>query len=412
MGSELDPYYDPDIRLALTKAINLGRATIDECRPFTLLNFDLLMSLSASASQMASGELVTTVVDSSNTSQQVKIPIIIKIFSPFYDLYVDGGLTYESAALKRLNVLVGGFHTPHLVVSYGLYKCKRGIKSILTSLDDDQMVKFMRFIQKMKFPSNEANFLDLNMTYMERADGRDFDDTLKLILALKQPSEIASGLVLLKHALAQVLYTLMVFDEARIVHNDLHLGNIIVGSYRQKVRLVYFVSAKSYFELNTHIIVKLIDMDHSFIESLGANPIHSGMCKTYGVCSYFHPKFDLYTLLSVLYAPVLKAQPGDIARSPVLNFLHSIWHTSIRDPKYQRPDRMPFYGRLCATKTTGCEAGLVQTDAEIRPVRSVLEHVVRIRPIEELSTAGLRANQVYTMQFIDRRAVLGKLGLI
>jgi len=100
--------------------------------------------------------------------------------------------------------------------------------------------------------------------------------------------------------LFQILYCLCVLNVHKIMHNDLHSGNILISTLDKKVKLKYKVSGVN-FEIKTQHIVYIFDWDRAYIESLGPNPLNEGeLCDTLNMCNKWNPFYDLYTILCSL----------------------------------------------------------------------------------------------------------------
>lgn len=103
--------------------------------------------------------------------------------------------------------------------------------------------------------------------------------------------------------LFQVFYALELLQRFRLVHNDLHTGNVLVMQLPVKVRLGFKVNLPSVdmFSFETRYIPYLFDWDYSYSELLGDNPkLNDRRARDYGITNVFKPTMDIYTLLCYL----------------------------------------------------------------------------------------------------------------
>jgi len=117
--------------------------------------------------------------------------------------------------------------------------------------------------------------------------------------------------------LFQLLYSLEVMARFKIMHNDLHTGNILLAKFAKPIVFTFLVGKKM-FRINTRYVPYFFDWDFGYNASLGANPKIDNWANGFGIYNNFTPKFDLYTLacslnfqgpvLSDFDIPVTKAQ--------------------------------------------------------------------------------------------------------
>jgi len=98
----------------------------------------------------------------------------------------------------------------------------------------------------------------------------------------------------------QIVYSLEVLFRHKIVHNDLHLDNILVIFLPTPIKMGFIVD-KRYYILETSRIPIIYDFDFSYSEKLGNNPKMEGIDKdrfaSMGMKNSLSSRRDLYTLL-------------------------------------------------------------------------------------------------------------------
>lgn len=95
----------------------------------------------------------------------------------------------------------------------------------------------------------------------------------------------------------QLVYSLAVMGQFRLIHNDIHYGNILVKKLKHPVKML-FSSGKQSWVIKTKYIPYIFDWDRSYTEILGNNPINdTKICLEKNICNRFSSKFDLFVLL-------------------------------------------------------------------------------------------------------------------
>ena len=99
--------------------------------------------------------------------------------------------------------------------------------------------------------------------------------------------------------LFQIVYSLEVMSRFKIMHNDLHDGNILVMILKDPITLKYIVSGKT-FVVQTKFIPYLFDWDTGYIEIFGDNPKLDEFFQNINASNNFDPIRDVYTLFCYL----------------------------------------------------------------------------------------------------------------
>lgn len=161
-------------------------------------------------------------------------------------------------------------------------------------------------LKKLGKKANTIDFRKLQMVVTKRMDGHPMRRWVHEIL----PSMGEAGQTrFLKDVLLQLATTLMVFKQFRLMHNDLHLGNIFVERLRTPNRRSFKLGDRHY-EYDVQFWVQIYDFDRSTVRSSdrmgdvdNAKLADGGgnSCKKYGACNDFRPLADWFRCLWSLY---------------------------------------------------------------------------------------------------------------
>lgn len=98
----------------------------------------------------------------------------------------------------------------------------------------------------------------------------------------------------------QIVYSLAVMGQFFIVHNDLHVGNILVVDYEQNITLKFIVDNKT-FVVATRYVPYIFDWDNGYTPDLGDNSmikLNYKRGRTHG--NTFDSRRDLYVIMCML----------------------------------------------------------------------------------------------------------------
>jgi hypothetical protein len=203
---------------------------------------------------------------------------------------------------------------------------------------------------------------DMTLNKALNADQRNTLDTEGLLV---QPEAI-------REIVFQVIFALACMAELQIQHNDLHLGNILIGRHQPKGFLAsfrkakdknnigYFFKGKLYEIKDQQFQVRLFDWDHAYVPSMGQN---HGLLREhlvqFGLGNVFNPRYDLFMFLMHLkaeYAIFKKEYLG--ALLDFSNFVDDVIKPEIQ--------KMAVKNRLCKQVKNKCVA---LTDAELTNIK-------------------------------------------
>jgi hypothetical protein len=119
--------------------------------------------------------------------------------------------------------------------------------------------------------------------------------------------------------LFQLIYSIHVMGKFRLMHNDMHIANILVVEYPVERKMSFTVANRT-FLIRTKYIPYIFDWDNAYVEKLGPNPNIYNDSK-YGVSNKFSDKSDLFMLFC-------KMKTKDLDKYPKLKkYLKSSYYT-------------------------------------------------------------------------------------
>lgn len=135
---------------------------------------------------------------------------------------------------------------------------------------------------------------------------------------------------ILEIIMIQLAQALSVLASKRIMHNDLHFGNIFVETFDQVQTIQYIFPRKLNF--HTKFVVTIFDFDRGATPNIRNKGLDNIYCPLVGQCSDYQPKFDWYTVLSHLISNAIENHmPSDQIR-PFIQILGSLY-----EPRKQTP---------------------------------------------------------------------------
>ena len=106
------------------------------------------------------------------------------------------------------------------------------------------------------------------------------------------------------NVLFQVMYTCYCMTLRKMVHNDLHSGNVIVEIFTKPKYMSYIIHNKLYViytQYNAHVL----DYDRCYVQSLGKNPYLDetiGFCESYSQCNQIIENKDMLKIVCGIFA--------------------------------------------------------------------------------------------------------------
>ena len=228
-----------------------------------------------------------------------------------YEDYPNISLLYEKRIYKEIiNDLISKRYTPNLLLYVTSFTCNNFISSNIIN-KDIYMKNYLRQIQQKnlsdpdnrpKFDVNEANIMILEMgkgkslrSYMSNDLFRfnNLNDTLKN----------------LKEVLIQCLYSLEVFNQVGLQHQDSHFENIFVEKLDATKPLYYFYEENKCLNVNLQWMIKFFDWDRGFSTKLKNKGVLNligteSICLSYAQCNRTQKLLDLTKFLCYFYTEI------------------------------------------------------------------------------------------------------------
>jgi hypothetical protein len=152
-----------------------------------------------------------------------------------------------------------------------------------------ELVEKLQVLNRM-FPTLPMNFI-MTGSSQTVVSAKDFFKNLERG-SLLSPHEYSS-------IIFQFFYALYVMSEYRIVHNDNHMGNVLIQKLPKEVTLDLTIGIFN-VKFSTKYIVKFFDWDRAYCQEIGENPITSGYLFTRNV-STFVPGRDFSAFVCFMY---------------------------------------------------------------------------------------------------------------
>ena len=124
-------------------------------------------------------------------------------------------------------------------------------------------------------------------------------------------TDISTNLVEFWNILFQACYACYCMSLSKMVHNDLHSGNIFIEDLKKPVQMVYVVNGNKIL-IETRYKALIYDFDRAYVERLGRNKmIEGGNCSIASQCNIYIENKDIVKILCYVYNNVpyeLKSQ--------------------------------------------------------------------------------------------------------
>jgi len=245
----------------------------NSCNISELLINPELMAVGASESILITGKI-------KNSDKEIVIKLTFKSKT-------NNSFEIEREVYKITNQLVTNYHTPHLILNYGIVKC-----------NDYQLIE--KVDKKVKKLSENCDLNSAWLLILEKMKGLTLYSFIK---DYKPDYDVISQIMF------QIIWTLLNFERINLMHNDLHTYNIFISVQDEPKTFVYSFNSEHVFALKTKYVVKIFDYDRSYCGSskLNKNPLintflYGEECTGYGQCNKFTPAFDFLTIAWNLYA--------------------------------------------------------------------------------------------------------------
>lgn len=329
----------------LTKKILIGKLPVLGCKFVDYLDFRRMNIMNTGASD---AKLWFTYLK----KQEKDIPIVAKVslgtVYPYTFLDVE-----RQIYLKVTNLLITGGHCPNLLTAIGEAECRFKNSPDILKLSIQNMKKIIKTADDI-FKKCEFEYCDpdiLHILLLEKLYKKKSGVKSVQLEDYIENSSLHMNLYFWKNMLFQILYTLRCFQEVGLIHNDLHLFNILVDYRDKPVDIYYQTSKTSYFKITTNYIIKIFDYDRStkystkynktVINNDGLNELL--LCEDYGQCNYRNDKIDYIKILLLFLDMKL---PTEIKNFLVNDVFSNEFINVIINKKYHKKYKLPVSYKL------------------------------------------------------------------
>lgn len=348
-------------RTAVYDALKQGKITFKSCDINSI--FSSIKHISAGEDKDSASETIVIIGNMRIPKMDANDDIVMKISFPSFT--GDNSAVVEHLIYRDVVApLVTKRYTPHLMMYIGFFKCD----------DFDRVVaseKIQRYMRRslLKMAENDLretgdiayDYTKLNMLVIEQGRGMPLNKWMQKSRSWQEWQCV----------LFQILWTLTCFWQVGLQHNDLHSGNIWIDPVTSTF-MYYSTNKKTAYKIPTSWFVKIYDFDLSTKHATKYNYISlkntrlDSFCAMYGVCNRPNQKYDLFKVLSTIYASIktnVSTQPVQVIR-----FIEEFVSRALLN------EQMAFTGSLCRlTKTPYCKA-IYPTKDEMSSPRYIMRH--------------------------------------
>jgi hypothetical protein len=170
----------------------------------------------------------------------------------------------------------------------------------------------------------------------------------------------------------QVIAACYAMSLSKMVHNDLHTGNIYVERI-PKTKVTYIIDGKCYtFETVNKVL--LYDFDRSYVERFGINPkvlVESRSCTSSNQCNTFIPNKDMFKFFSYVTYELIDRSINPADLSKILNLLANNETAQNKIYKTFKSDSSAYWLRDPKTKKTWKEKDF----KEFNSAENIIENI-------------------------------------
>lgn len=157
------------------------------------------------------------------------------------------------------NIVENNF-TPCVITPISYYKCLDfGIEK--QSKPVQRLIGELIELAKIRSEKNpmvwDVDTSGINVLFMEKSNGKAIGDWLPSQKPLKHEDMFS--------LFFQIVWTLQVFSEMRLIHNDLNPDNLLIDTLPSKQTMIFWKSTTEYFELSTNLRLSIFDFDRACV---------------------------------------------------------------------------------------------------------------------------------------------------
>ena len=261
--------------------------------------------------------------------------VILKCSPLPIDIQYDNSLVIEALIYKvTVADMLYYKQTPHIVRAHDVINCgdfHDFLEILWKENKDEQFARLLRTYDKRIKHDGDYFSNSVIITVLENTSNYTLHDYLAAHVALRNKPEYGARLISI---LFQIFYTLHVFSNNRLRHNDLHFGNIFVENTTADY-FEYVIDANTTYRVPTFgKCAKIYDFDRSFV-GYENTALTNDYCNDYGTCNQDNPVYDTFTVffqLIVIYRSSINSNIDDELRRVVAPLVNpSIWQRVIND---------------------------------------------------------------------------------
>jgi hypothetical protein len=184
-------------------------------------------------------------------------------------------------------------YTPNVILYLTNIECKNFYDSLNDTDENSDSFKIKKEIEKLesnpyvynqRYESNNPfNYKGIaNILILERSFGKNLSKWID-----QNPINIDKNFTEFKKILIQAIFTLAIFYQVGLVHNDLHVGNTFVDQEKNNIHFLYFYENNKWFDIITKNFFRIYDYDHG--NFTGKGPFKNIFKRNTGLDDIFGP---------------------------------------------------------------------------------------------------------------------------
>jgi len=268
---------------------------------------------------------------------------------------------------KIINSLILCGYTPHVVSYIGTLACD--------SFAQTTSPAWRQLQQQLRVPHISTIYDTKRIRAMvtEHADGN------KLTTILQSIGPTQANFNEFAAVLFQLFFTLQVFAEVGLAHNDLHSDNVMVVEATEQPETNYYQVVDKIYRVTTRMQVHIFDFDRSaklattFDDTQIINNELVGHCARFGQCNAINTNVELYVLAASIFAVaksnnpmlhrfIIDVVPEDLLTRPsAQNVVNAVPGSTLVWP-----------GRLCTCNEEWCATCSIVRDPRIKSYKEIL----------------------------------------
>ena len=286
------------------------------------------------------GIFITGIIPSTSTNSimcgghdQMNNNIVAKITAPYIDSSFDNSAFVEQQLNIFLTTIVSEY-TPHIIPLVHHGQCIKFLEAINRFQQvDHATIQYLKTSLHIIGQNELLNSNDLIVIITKH------DINKKSLREWLQQEYISMDdidkKIFMDDILFQIAYTLLVFQDFGIIHNDLHTGNIMIAHTSVPSNLRYDIDSDTSVQRSSRYSVSIGNFSRGskVSTSLESNTLlntllESSNCKRFGECNEFRYCSDWYRVIADIYM---------LTKDPMLLTL----------AKHLKIDNPPLYGKSC-----------------------------------------------------------------